>query len=322
MRIVVYGAGAIGGLAGGLMTLAGVPVTLIARGEHGAAMQADGLVIASAVSERTVAVEVATSPSEVAFDTDTAVLLCTKAHQTAAALEELRRHAPPDTPVACLQNGVDNERSVLRLFRHVYPVCVMCPAGHLEPGVVRQDSVPVPGLLDVGLYPSGSDPVCSFLAGAFRAGGFDSIVQPDIMRWKYRKLLMNLGNAVEALCHPPGSGELVKLALAEGEACLQAAGIDYASAAEDRARRGDIMKIEPVPGRPRGGGSSWQSLTRGTGNIESDYLNGEIVLLGRLHGVATPVNDVLQDLAVRAAREGLAPGSYAGDEVMALALGR
>jgi 2-dehydropantoate 2-reductase len=45
------------------------------------------------------------------------------------------------------------------------------------------------------------------------------------------------------------------------------------------------------------GSSSWQSLARGTGNIEADFLNGEIVLLGRLHGTPTPANAVLQRLA-------------------------
>ena len=48
---------------------------------------------------------------------------------------------------------------------------------------------------------------------------------------------------------------------------------------------------------------------RGTGSIEADYLNGEIVLLGRLHDVPTPVNQVLQRLATSAAREGRRPGT-------------
>ena len=63
-----------------------------------------------------------------------------------------------------------------------------------------------------------------------------------------------------------------------------------------------------IPGRERGGGSSWQSLARGTGNIESDYLNGEIALLGRLHGVPTPVNALLQRLAAEAAARRDPPG--------------
>jgi 2-dehydropantoate 2-reductase len=45
-----------------------------------------------------------------------------------------------------------------------------------------------------------------------------------------------------------------------------------------------------VAGAERVGSSSRQSLLRGAGSIETDYLNGEIVLLGRLHGVPTPVN--------------------------------
>ena len=61
--------------------------------------------------------------------------------------------------------------------------------------------------------------------------------------------------------------------------------------------------------RPRGGSSSWQSLARGSGSIEADWLNGEVVLLGRMHGVPTPVNEALQRLANEMAANGAAPGS-------------
>jgi hypothetical protein len=53
-------------------------------------------------------------------------------------------------------------------------------------------------------------------------------------------------------------------------------------------------------------------------SIETDYLNGEITLLGRVHGVPTPVNDLLQRLASQMAREGKPPGSMAVEEVIAL----
>ena len=53
----------------------------------------------------------------------------------------------------CAQNGVANERAALRLFANVYGMCVMCPTGHLEPGVVEAYSSPVTGLLDIGRYP-------------------------------------------------------------------------------------------------------------------------------------------------------------------------
>ena len=111
--------------------------------------------------------------------------------------------------------------------------------------------------------------------------------------------------------------ELVEQARAEGEACLRAAGIDFASAEEDKARRGDLVKPAPVNGEFRGGGSSWQSLARGTGSIETDYLNGEITLLGRVHSVPTPVNALLQDIANEQARLGAPPKSVPVDALLA-----
>jgi 2-dehydropantoate 2-reductase len=90
---------------------------------------------------------------------------------------------------------------------------------------------------------------------------------------------------------------------------LAAAGIDVASREEDAARRGDRLQVRPIGGRERVGGSSWQSLHRGTGSIEVDALNGEITLLGRLHGVPAPVNALLQTRANAAARSGARPGS-------------
>jgi 2-dehydropantoate 2-reductase len=58
----------------------------------------------------------------------------------------------------------------------------------------------------------------------------------------------------------------------------------------------------------RGQQSTWQSFARGTSS-EVDYLNGEIVRLGRLHGVAAPQNAAFQRAAARLARDGGKPGS-------------
>ena len=81
--------------------------------------------------------------------------------------------------------------------------------------------------------------------------------------------------------------------------------------------------MRPIGGTERSGGSTWQSLERGLGTVETDYLNGEIVLLGRLHGVATPANELLQRLTADAARGGTAPGTVPVDHLeAALAVGR
>jgi 2-dehydropantoate 2-reductase len=105
-------------------------------------------------------------------------------------------------------------------------------------------------------------------------------------------------------------------ARAEAITCLEVAGIDVATEDEDRARRGDLLMVQPVSGRLRDGGSSWQSLARGAGTIETDHLNGEIVLLGRLYGVPTPVNEALQRVANRMARERVSPGTLSPEDVL------
>ena len=51
------------------------------------------------------------------------------------------------------------------------------------------------------------------------------------------------------------------------------------------------------------GGSTWQSVQRGAGSVEIDYLAGEIVLLGRLHRIPTPVNELLQRVVSELARD-------------------
>ena len=82
-------------------------------------------------------------------------------------------------------------------------------------------------------------------------------------------------------------------------------------------RRGDLMTMRPIDGAPRGGGSTWQSIVRGTGSVEADQLNGEIVLLGRLHGVPTPVNDLLRRHVKELARRGGKPGDVSEQELLA-----
>jgi 2-dehydropantoate 2-reductase len=320
MRFVVLGAGAVGGVVGGRLFEHGYDVLLIARGEHAKVIAATGLTLASASGVAVLPVPVTVSPYDVDWREDDVILMAVKSQDSEMALRQLVGPAPPSVSVVCVQNGVANEAAALRRFANVYGICVMCPASHLEPGVVVASSSPITALLDIGRYPSGVDEVAEAIAGALYESTMESLVRPDIMRWKYAKLLRNLGNAIDAICGPGQRGSpLAKMALDEGQACLQAAGIDFASDEEDRARRDDLLRPgDDVSGFPRGGSSSWQSLARYEGTIEADYLNGEIVMLGRTYGVPTPVNELLQGLANQMASERVAPGSMSCDEVLLL----
>ena len=310
MNYVVFGAGAIGGVVGGRLSQAGFEVTLIARGAHLDALQARGLRIDSPAGTELVSPATVGRAGDVDWAAGPVVLLAVKSQQTAAALGELAVVAPPETPIVCLQNGIANEPAALRLFANVYGVNVACPTSHLRPGVVEAWSTPVTGLLDLGRYPDGTDQVSETVAADLRAATFSANSVPDIRRWKNRKLLTNLGNAVEAVCGPDErGGPLAELLLAEGEAAFAAAGCDVATAKEDQDRRGELLRLGEIAGQTRPGGSSWQSLRRATGDIETDYLNGEIVRLGRLHAVSTPANELMQRLARRLATHREPPGA-------------
>jgi 2-dehydropantoate 2-reductase len=331
MRYIIIGAGAVGGTIGARLFEGGHEVVLTARGAHYAAMQDRGLRFATPAGTVTLPVPVAPGPGELSLRPDDVLIVAVKTQDAAAVLDTWAWRpvagggvAAEALPVVCAQNGVAGERIALRRFRRVYGMCVWLPATHLEPGVVEASAAPRSGLLTVGRYPAGADETVRQIAADLESSAFLAPVREDVMRWKYAKLLTNLGNAVEAVCGAAARQDagdaagLARRARAEGKAVLAAAGRDYPTPAEQAAVRGDQVRVEPVGGADRGGGSSWQSLTRGTGSIEADFLNGEIVLLGREHGVPTPVNELLQRLANQFAAERRPAGSITDGELAEL----
>jgi len=313
MRFVIYGAGAVGGAIAGRLVARGAEVVLIARGAQAAVLRERGLAIITPGGTATVRPPaVVEHPREVAWTGDEVVILAMKSQDTEPALDALAACAPPSIDVACAQNGIANERAALRRFARVVGMYAWMPAEYVEPGVVRIYCAPHDGILDVGRYPRGADERVESIAAAFDGTPFESVARPDIMAWKHRKLLWNLGNAVDAACGgitTDAARELDRRAIAEGTAAIAAAGLEVISLEEETARRGDRFPILPIDGARRPGGSSWQSLERGAGSIEADHLNGEVVLLGRLHGVPTPVNELLQRTANELARAHRPPGS-------------
>ncbi len=316
MKYVVYGAGAVGGVIGGHLHLASLPVTLVARGAHLEAIRSGGLVLDAGDGRHRIDAPATDTAADVGWTDDTVVILAVKSHQAAVALADLRTHAPASTAIVCATNGIATETAALRLFARTYAVCVMLPSSHLEPGVVVAGCHPTPAILDIGRIPGGTDSTTAAVAADLHASRISSEERDDIMAWKRRKLLMNLGNGVDAsFTQGDAADELAERAEAEGSQVLTAAGLSFVSADDDLARRGSILQRRPD--LERRGGSTWQSLARGTGDSEIDYLAGEIVLLGRLHGVPTPVNDAVASATRRLTSSGGAPRSLDAAEVLA-----
>lgn len=319
MRIIVYGTGGIGGTVAAALDRAGHKVTAIARGAQLDAIRAKGLTIRTPSETFTQALDVVGTPKAANIGPDDMILLTMKGQHTQDALEALRAAGVTTQPIFCLQNGVGNEPRALRYFPNVHGVTVMMPAIFTTPGEVAVQSQPRIGLFYVGRYPNGSDASDAALAEILNDSDIAAFVKEDIMASKYGKLVMNLSNIIgAALGHnAPEADPLRERAKAEAYAVFEAAGITHEDLGLDHPDRVAHMNWAKVPGVENVGTSTAQSLVRGTGSVETDWLNGEIVFLGRLHSIATPVNTYLTGLAAKMAREGIPTGSLSLTDIEA-----
>jgi 2-dehydropantoate 2-reductase len=316
-RYVVIGAGAVGGGIGGSLSHAGVEAVLVARGDQLAALQRDGLEIVTPTDTHRVEVTAIGGPDELTLRPDDVLVLTTKTHQAEAALVQWADipvegggTAGERLPLIVALNGVAAEWLALRYFRRVFGACVWMWANYTKPGRVILSGSPTLGMFHVGRVPAASadDSDAELLSSIRRewsAAALDVRLPRDVMQWKYRKLITNLGNAYQALVGDSrGTGSLVREAVAEGRAVLAAAGIEVTSDEEEAADREDYTVGDLSDRMGFLGGSTWQSLVRGTGNVETDYLNGEIVLEARRHGLEAPINARVASLLRRTARRG------------------
>jgi len=321
VRFIIYGAGGIGGTIGARLHLAGYEVVLIARGEHGIVLQQQGLEFIAPDTRGRLQMRCCLTPADVDWQTHDVIVLCMKSQHTAAALDDLRAAGAGHLPVVCAQNGVANEAMALRRMPLVYGMLVVLPALFLQPGQVITNTADSAGWLDTGVYPTGVDDRVHEFTQALTHAGFSSAPDPAVMRKKYAKLLSNLFNALSALTGmADGSQPIGDRLRQEALACYAAAGIEAASSAEMKAGMGQLTMTD-LPEFSNRAGSSWQSLERGTGNIEVDFLNGEIAELGRRYGIATPANIACQNLALelsrRSAHTQIHPGSVSVAQVNA-----
>jgi len=310
MRYIIYGAGAVGSVIGGRLVQAGCDVVLITRGEHLTTIQDRGLILQTPGETFEIPIRAVGHPSEVMFSDEDVILFAMKSQDSEDAQRTLFSLTGSNLPVVCAQNGVVNELLAARRFQMVYGMVVRLPSSFVEPGIVTNETAPGAGVLDVGCYPRGTDDLASEMTSDFEASGFSSRADSNVMRWKYAKLIFNLKNVFAAVFAPDEPlDDIAKAIREEALACYHAAGIEFASSEEMRERALPYFKRTDIPGIQRPGSSTWQSLARGRMSVETDYLNGEIVLLGALHGVPTPYNRAMQNMANQVATGEIPLGS-------------
>src|SRR5271170_2406502 len=335
-RYVIVGAGAIGGTVGGALARAGVPTVLVARGRHADTLATKGLTLRTPDGIFHTPVSAVSGAEHVRLTSDDVLVFTTKTQQLDAALQEwvdqpvhssdgVAGTAGDLLPALTALNGVAAEEKALRYFRRVFGVCVWLPAVHLEPGEVIVRSWPVVGQFHIGRWPASlSTPadgqLLLRLAATWTSAGIRVNVVDDVTPWKYNKLLSNLGNAAAALSGGGADiGQVVAAVRGEGEQVLRHAGIEFVSFEVSTAVRADGPTPRPVPGSDTGASNStWQSLSRNTGNVETDFFNGEIVRIAHPHGIAAPINAALARAARAAVRNGLGPSRYSAAQLAEL----
>ena len=312
-KFAIFGAGAIGGYLGAKLALAGLDVTLIARGPHLAAMQKDGLRVIEGEAEHVVRPRCLADSREAGLQDY--VFLTLKAHSLTPALDAITPLLGPETAVVTAQNGIpwwyfyklpgpwqDHRLESVdpggRIWQAIGPQraigCVVYPACEVvAPGVIRhvEDS-----RFSLGEPDGTRSQRAVRLARALVGAGLRAPLRGRIRREIWLKLWGNVAlNPLSALtratlaeiCAQPATRAFARAVMAEVEAVA--------------AALGERMAVD-VDARLAGAGgvgahktSMLQDLEAGR-PMEVEALTGAVVELARLTGVATPSLDALDGM--------------------------
>jgi 2-dehydropantoate 2-reductase len=315
MRYIIYGAGGIGSTMGSYLARAGRSAVLVGRRGHVGAVTAGGLRLVTPAGDYVVRLPAVTAPADIKFGAEDVVCLCVKGQDTETALRDLK-DAVDEIPVFCFQNGVRNEEIAAGFFPRVYGVMVRVGAQYLEDGTVTVRRDP-PGWYLVGRYPAGTDALAEAVAGDLRAAGYLVRTTGDVMPYKWGKLMANLGNAIDGItgCDWGTTRSIYRAVFEEARAIVAKAGIRWIS--QERLAQEWPETRQP----PRAEfdtiqrSSTWQSLARRQGSVETEFLNGEIVRLARRLGLTAPLNEKLVEITARMAANHEQPGKYPPEQL-------
>jgi 2-dehydropantoate 2-reductase len=313
MKIAIYGAGAIGGLMGAHLARAGEDVTLIARGPHLAAMQANGLTVLNAEGEFNVRPRATEDPVQAGIQDY--IIIALKAQSVPAIADKLTPMIGPQTAVVMAVNGVpwwyfhglagplegkrlESVDPGNRQWDLIGPErvigCVVYPAAEIiEPGRLKH----VEGDRFTLGEPSGekSERVQA-LSRALIASGLKAPVRPDIRTEIWVKLWGNVafnpltaltGATLDVTCTDPGSRAVAKAMMLEAEAVANALGVKMPVDIERRINGAAAIGAHKT--------SMLQDFERGR-PIELDAIVGAVSELGHLVEVPTPTIDMIYAL--------------------------
>ncbi len=306
MKICVVGAGAIGGLMGVRLAQQNHEISLIARGEHLAAIRKSGLKLWQDGAE-IVARDVLATDDLAVLPVQDIVILALKSHQIAALLDKLPGIIGPNTVMVTLQNGIpwwyfqklpgDYENRIVEtvdpgglLLHGIDPDCLLgCiayPAAVIaEPGVVRH----VEGIrFPVGELDGSLSERAHRVSEAFIAAGFKSPVLEDIRSEIWLKLWGNLTfnpisamthSTLEDICRYSLTRELAATMMTEAQQVAETFGASFRVSLERRIEGAEKVGQHKT--------SMLQDVEAGK-PLEIDGMLGVVIELAKMAGTPVP----------------------------------
>lgn len=292
MKIIIAGAGAVGGYYGGVLANAGHDVFFIARGTQLAALMELGLAVKSITGDFALPSPKCGENAN-SFGHADMILVCFKTYDTVDTLDLYKAGVGPQTAIISLQNGVDNEELIAGRYGADKVLGGVSFIGSRveSPGVILHTAASNIAIGEIG---GGMSDRVKTLGDVFEKAGVKCKVSSDIKRDMWGKTIWNIGfNAICAILECSAQSAiafedtkgLVRAAMLEWIAVARAEGIDLTPDMADKHIERTFTAGEIIP-------SMLQDKRIGR-RMEIDTFNGKAVELGIKHGVETPVNTTL-----------------------------
>ena len=318
MRILIFGAGAVGSFLGGILTAAGRDVTLVARGAQHDALTARGLMLEGPKTGRPEPVRVKVCrPGEEKGPYDV-IFVGLKSHQIEENAAHMARLLARDGVIIFAQNGInwwyfEKLDSPLKgsslpsldpngVIKRTFPIdsviggIINKPAELVEPGRVRLVDQPADRLI-IGELDNRVTPRLKEIAAVVESAVWTAVATDNVRQFKWRKQLSNavfnpLGAVTQSSARQIGGFEPARRAaksmMEEVIAVAASVGIKI-DMSPDEMLDGLQKRVE-IPS------STLQDVRNGRA-LELGAITNAVVDIGRLTGVPTPYLEVMAALA-------------------------
>jgi 2-dehydropantoate 2-reductase len=297
MRIVIMGAGGLGGYFGARLAAAGNDVAFVARGAHLAAIKQNGLRVTSARGDLHLLDVVATDDPSTLAPADV-VMIAVKLWDTETAAETVKSLVRPGTAVVSFQNGVSKDAALARILGREAVIGGVGQIGVViaSPGVIAHTGTMAK--LTFGELDNARSARVESLLATCTAAGIDAEIADDINLATWQKFAFLVGmsactasmrSTLGPIRANPQTRDFLRDVIGEVVAVGRALGIPLAeNFAEQR-----MAMIEALP--PQMTASMQGDLARGN-RLEVPWLSGAVVEMGKQVGVSTPLNRAVFDI--------------------------